>query len=109
MTIPKKFITIAFSSIIGGVIGVFLASPVSYSLIESIPGRGSSRNCSAGDMVCNSMRNRERFSGQGYRTFSQVDQRATVEKQVMYGAIGVVVAGVPTALLMLMVKNNKKE
>ncbi|MFO7030896.1 hypothetical protein B9T07_12985 [Limnospira fusiformis CCALA 023] len=90
MSSKKTFVIVAISSIAGGIIGTFLASPVSYSLYEPSRGRGFYRNCQPfGDLICNEMRNREMYSGQSFRTRSVLDSRATLERQLMYGGIGV--------------------
>lgn len=107
MSKTKTFIPIAISSIIGGVIGVTLASPISYSLYESIPGQGYSRNCSPGDMFCNSMRNREMYSGRSYSTRSVIDSEETLQQQLIYGGIGVAAGLIPSALLMAILNRKK--
>ncbi|MGL4500134.1 MAG: hypothetical protein ACRCU2_13800, partial [Planktothrix sp.] len=77
----KTFIPIAVCSIIGGIIGVTLASPISHTLYESIPGQGYSRSCSPGDMFCNSTRSREMYSGGSYSTRSVIDSEETLQQQ----------------------------
>ncbi|NTW20512.1 MAG: hypothetical protein HGA42_13330 [Nostocales cyanobacterium W4_Combined_metabat2_030] len=103
----KPFIPIAVSSIIGGIIGVTLTSPISYTLYESIPGQGYSRNCSPGDMFCNSTRSREMYSGRSYRTRSVIDSQESLQQQFIYGGIGVAAGFIPSALLMAILNRKK--
>jgi uncharacterized membrane protein len=103
MSNMKTFIPIAISSIIGGIIGVTLASPISYTLYESIPGQGYSRSCSPGDMFCNSTRSREIYSGQSYSSRSVIDS----EETFIYGGIGVAAGFIPSALLMAILNRKK--
>ncbi|MGC9525693.1 MAG: hypothetical protein ACP5D7_09165 [Limnospira sp.] len=89
MSSKKTFVIVAISSIAGGMIGTFLASPVSYTLYESSPGRGLYRNCQAfGDPACNAVRNREMYSGQSFRTRSVLDSGATLKQRLIYGGMG---------------------
>jgi hypothetical protein len=103
----KTFIPIAVSSIIGGIIGVTLASPISYTLYESIPGQGYSRSCSPGDMFCNSTRSREMYSGGSYSTRSVIDSEETLQQQLIYGGIGVAAGLIPSAFLMAILNRKK--
>lgn len=103
----KTFIPIVTCSIIGGIIGVTLASPISYTLYESIPGQGYSRSCSPGDMFCNSTRSREIYSGRSYKTRSVINSQETLQQQFIYGGIGVAAGLIPGALLMAIINRKK--
>lgn len=87
--------------------GVTLASPISYTLYESIPGQGYSRSCSPGDMFCNSRRSREMYSGRSYSTRSVINKEETLQQQFIYGGIGVAAGFIPSALLMAIVNRKK--
>ncbi len=107
ITTRKTFIPILTCSIIGGIIGVTLASTISYTLYESIPGQGYSRSCSPGDMFCNSTRSREMYSGRSYRTRSVIDSQETLQQQFIYGGLGAAAGLIPSALLMAILNRKK--
>ena len=103
----KAFIPIVVCSIIGGIVGVTLASPISYTLYESIPGQGYSRSCSPGDMFCNSTRSREIYSGRSYSTRSVRDNEGTLQQQLIYGGIGVAAGLIPSSLILQFVRKKQ--
>jgi hypothetical protein len=89
----NKKASIAVAALVGGVGGAMLATPETYVLVDSVPGVATHRQCSPGDMICDQIRSREIYSGQGWGYTSVVDSQETLIKQLKFGGIGAVGLG----------------
>ena len=78
--------------VIGAVSGFMLATPEKYSITNSVPGVGLNRQCPSSGFsaneICNSIRDREMYSGSGWTTNTYTDNQKTLEKQIMFSGIG---------------------
>jgi hypothetical protein len=109
----QKLQWIFLSVLAGGASGmlVAIALPETYTLVDfqQVPGIGSDRQCSSGDLVCKSQGWRESESGQdfAYSYSTQVNDDATLQKALTFAAIGAVTFGV-ASLGFLAITSNKK-
>lgn len=89
----NKNVIIAIAAVVGGAGGAMLATPETYLLVNKVPGIATDRQCNPSDMICNEIRIREIYSGQGWDSTRMVDSQATLRKQFTFGAIGAVGLG----------------
>lgn len=88
MKLLNKSVTIAIAAVVGGVGGVLLASPETYTLADQVPGVATDRQCSFDDIVCNEIRSREIYLGQGWSYTRMLDDEATLKKKFIFGGTG---------------------
>jgi hypothetical protein len=88
----KNAITV-IAAVVGGVGGAMLATPETYLLVDKVPGVAIDRQCNPSDMMCNEIRSREIYSGQGWTSTRTVNSEATLSKQFTFGGIGAISLG----------------
>lgn len=88
-----KYVTASGITIAAGIIGAMTVDPYIVTQWYSNPGQGVNRSCNPMDMLCNTIRSREIYSGNSFSSRSYIDNERTFQNRLSRGAITAGITG----------------